>query len=76
MKKKKNKPKIKNIGAYLVDDRFRGSLTDKSTAIVMDNTFSQKHNNKRKVAYFITENAKLLAGQNTVALFKIKSIKN
>jgi hypothetical protein len=64
--------KIISKGSYLVDEGFRGELTDRSTAIVMDNTFSRKHNNKRKVAYFITENTDLLAGQNTVALFKIK----
>lgn len=70
------KNKVQNKGPYLVDDRFRGSLTERSSAIVMDNTFSRQHNNKRKVAYFITENTELLAGQNTVAIFQIKSIKN
>jgi phosphoenolpyruvate carboxylase len=63
--------KIISKGAYLVDEQYRGKLTDKSTAIVMDNTISRKHNNKRKVAYFITENTELLAGQNTVAIFNI-----
>lgn len=67
------KNKVLNKGAYLVDDRFRGSFTEKSSAIVMDNTFSRQHNNKRKVAYFITENTELLAGNNTVAIFNIKN---
>lgn len=65
------KTKIISKGPYLVDECYRGAFTEKSSAIVMDNTFSRQHN-KRKVAYFITENTTLLAGQNTVALFKIK----
>lgn len=68
----KKHTKIISKGPYLVDECFRGELSDKSKAVVMDNTFSRKHNNKRKVAYFITENTELLAGQNTVALFIIK----
>lgn len=68
----KKKSKIISKGPYLVDECYRGSLTERSSAIVMDNTFSRQHNNRRKVAYFITENVELLAGQNTVALFKIK----
>lgn len=66
------KQKLISKGPYLVDECYRGAFTEKSSAIVMDNTFSRQHNNKRKVAYFITENTELLAGQNTVALFKIK----
>lgn len=65
---------IINKGSYLVNERYRGHWTEQSKAIVMDNTLSRipAHNNKLKITYFITENADLLAGQNTVALFKIK----
>jgi hypothetical protein len=68
------KGKIVNKGAYLVNEKHRGALTHNSTSVVMDNTVSHipAHNKKLKVSYFITENAKLLAGQNTVAIFNIK----
>lgn len=70
---KKNK-KIFNKGAYLVDESLRGTLSDQSVAVVMDNTLSRNPDtlNKKKIKYTITQNAALWAGQNTVAVFKIK----
>lgn len=72
--KKSKKRKLINKGAYLVNEAYRGSLSDKPQCVVMDNSISTipAHNNKIKVTYFITEDSNLLAGQNTVALFKIK----
>lgn len=70
---KRNK-KIFSKGAYLVDESRRGSFTEQSNAIVMDNTLSRdpKHLNKMKISYIITHKPKFWAGQNTVVVFKIK----
>jgi hypothetical protein len=68
----KRKQKILQKRGYLVDESYRGSLTDGTQAVVMDNTVSRDHSNKTKVSYIITQNTNLWAGQNTVAVFKIK----
>lgn len=67
------KKKVKDLGPYLVDEKNRGDLSDTSEGVVMDNTISRNpdHHNKPKVNYFVTENLSLLAGNSTVALFKI-----
>lgn len=57
---------------WTVGTKFRGELTEKSTAIVMNNSIDRNNPNKKQINYFITENIELLAGLNTVALFKIK----
>lgn len=72
--KQSKKRKLINKGTYLVNEAYRGSLSNRPQCVVMDNSISTvpSHNKKIKVSYFITEDSNLLAGQNTVALFKIK----
>lgn len=72
------KQRIQNKGTYLVDERNRGMMTEHTQAVVMDNTEVRIPGKpvKTKVAYFITENSKLLAGNNTVAIFTMISRKN
>lgn len=66
--------KIKDHGPWVSDESNRGELSLRTNCIVMDNNISrnQKHMNKKKVSYFITENSSLFEGSNTVALFRIK----
>lgn len=70
----RKKSKIVNKGPFLVDESFRGVLSEHSVAVVMDNTISRNPETRKKVkvSYIIAQNANLWAGQNTVALFKIK----
>lgn len=64
------KPSANN--PWAVRNKFRGTLTNKSEAIVMDNSRDRDNPNKVVVNYFITENISLLAGNNTVAVFRLK----
>jgi hypothetical protein len=71
MKRRKN---ITTTKSYLVDESFRGTLDEQSNAVVMDNTVHRYANNqtKKKITYKVTQNVALWAGNNTVAVFKIK----
>lgn len=61
---------------WTIRNKFRGELTNKSQAIVMDNSRDRDNPNKVVVNYFITENLSLLAGNNTVAVFRFKKTAN
>lgn len=66
--------RVKDRGPYVVDESNRGTITERTVGVVMDNTISRNpnHHNKKKVNYFVTENLGLFCGNNTVAVFKIK----
>lgn len=65
MKQVHNKP-------WTVDTKHRGSMNDRTVAIVMNNSADRNNVNKIRVSYFITENPSLLQGNNTVAVFRLK----
>ena len=65
MKQVHNKP-------WTVDTKHRGSVNERTVAIVMNNSADRNNVNKIRVSYFITENPALLQGNNTVAVFMIK----
>lgn len=69
--------RIKDIGPYMVDELNRGTINDRTMAVVMDNTIVHKPGrpSKIKVKYFVTETPKFYSGQDTVALFNIKALK-
>ncbi len=74
------KNRLKQYKGYEVDNKFIGPFNDKTTAIVMNNSWN-RDNNKITVRSFRTENPDFHAGYNTVAIFtnfhnKIKSVKN
>jgi hypothetical protein len=61
-----------NIKPWSVDTKFRGHLNERTEGIVMDNVADRINPGRTKIKYFVTENIDLLAGNNTVAIFRIK----
>lgn len=57
---------------WIVDTKHRGSMNERTVAIVMNNSADRNNVNKIRVSYFITENPSLLQGNNTVAVFRLK----
>lgn len=65
--------KSKDIGPYIIDRKFEGELTEDTTAVLIDNVLDREKM-KPRVKIFYTSNEKLLAGNNTVAVFRKKVI--
>ena len=66
----KRKSKIKDHGRWLTDESYLGNA-DGSSAIVMD-CIMDREKRKPRIKTYRTNNVNLLAGQHTVAIFKIK----
>lgn len=63
--------KVKDLGPYLVDEKLMGNILPETNAMVMDNVWDRdKHKPRVKLMY--TSNVNLLAGSNTVAVFRKK----
>lgn len=65
--------KSKDVGPYIIDRKFEGELTEETTAVLIDNVIDREKM-KPRVKIFYTSNEKLLAGNNTVAVFRRKVI--
>jgi len=61
-------------GPYIIDENYKGANRKDATALVVDSTISRNPStlNKTKISYILTVNPEFWAGQNTVAIFKIK----
>ena len=63
--------KIIDKGAYLVDEKFMGTIGSDTVALIMDNVID-RDKRKPRVKMMYTSNVSLLAGQDTVAVFRKK----
>lgn len=63
--------KSRDIGPYIIDEKWLGELNENTVGIVVENSLDREKF-KPRVKVMRTENIDLLAGHNTVAIFRIK----